>query len=135
MPGHVRDLDYYQWWRAGGWILVVVSVGVSVTPGLPTFTVPYSDKIFHALTYFVLMIWFAGIYRDRWYWLLALGLAMMGVAIEFIQTTVPYRFFDSYDLLANVIGIALGWALALLGLNRWCQIAEGKLNPAGRRSR
>ena len=134
MPGHVRELAYYQWWRAGGWVLIIVSIGVSMTPGLPVFSVPYSDKFFHALTYLVLMVWFAGIYRNRWYWILALGLAAMGIAIEFLQTTVPYRFFDNYDLLANVAGIAVGWALALLGLNRWCQFAEGLLSSsAGKR--
>lgn len=131
MRAFARDLVYFKRWRLGGWILVAMSLAVSLTPSLPTFTVQYSDKVFHALTYFILMFWFAGIYRDRIFWLLALAFALMGVAVEFIQTTVPYRFFDRYDLLANVVGILIAWFLASLGMKNWCEGLEARLTGNG----
>jgi VanZ family protein len=60
------------------------------------------------------MFWFAFLYRRTptraWY---ALGFVAMGVAIEFIQ---PYtgRDFEVADMLADALGVALGWGAALL---------------------
>jgi VanZ family protein len=62
------------------------------------------------------MLWFAFLYRRTptrlWY---ALGFIAMGVAIEFIQ---PYtgRDFEVADMLADALGVALGWGVALLGV-------------------
>ena len=38
----------------------------------------------------------------------------MGVALEFIQGWTGYRTYDPFDMLANTIGVALGWAAFLL---------------------
>ena len=35
-----------------------------------------------------------------------------GAAMELLQLLVPTRFCDWYDLLANLVGIVLGWAAA-----------------------
>ena len=62
------------------------------------------------------MFWFAFLYRRTptrlWY---ALGFIAMGVAIEFIQ---PYtgRDFEIADMLADALGVALGWCAALVGV-------------------
>ncbi|MFK7890689.1 MAG: hypothetical protein AB8B63_07720, partial [Granulosicoccus sp.] len=60
-----------------------------------------------------LMGWFAQIFRhDLTRLLLALGLAALGIGIEFIQGAVPYRELEVLDMVANVSGVVLAWALA-----------------------
>jgi VanZ family protein len=122
-----QPLRYFRFWLAMGWLLVILSVIVSLVPNLPTFTVPYSDKIFHAGTYFLLMTWFSGIFLPSRYWAIALSLVAMGLATEFLQTVFPYRFFDPWDLAANVAGVATAWLFALAGLNSWCRVVEYKI--------
>jgi len=126
-----RRLKYLRFWLAGGWLLVFVAIAMSVLPGLPTFTVQYSDKIFHAASYFILMAWFAGIYLPARYWLIALALALLGIGLEFGQTLFPYRFFDVWDIAANVTGVAIAWLLALGGMSNWCQSIEQRIAASG----
>ncbi|MCH6573521.1 MAG: VanZ family protein [Proteobacteria bacterium] len=118
-----------RFWLGGGWLLVLVAMVMSVLPGLPTFTVLYSDKIFHAITYFVLMIWFSGIYLPSRYW--SIALALLGVALEFFQTLFPDRFFDSWDIAANVTGVAIAWLVAVKGMGNWCQLIERRITGSG----
>ena len=124
-----QQLKYMRFWLGGGWLLVLVAMVMSVLPGLPTFTVLYSDKIFHASTYFVLMIWFSGIYLPSRYW--SIALALLGVALEFFQTLFPYRFFDSWDIAANMTGVAIAWLVAVKGMGNWCQLIERRITGSG----
>ena len=126
-----QQLRYMRFWLAGGWLLVFLAMVMSVLPGLPTFTVQYSDKIFHATTYFILMTWFSGIYLPSRFWLIALALALLGVALEFLQTLFPYRFFDSWDIAANISGVALAWLLAANGMGNWCRLIERRIDGPG----
>ena len=130
-----QQLRYMRFWLGGGWLLVFVAMVMSVLPGLPTFTVLYSDKIFHATTYFILMGWFSGIYLPSRFWLIALALALLGVALEFLQTLFPYRFFDSWDIAANIAGVAIAWLLAANGMGNWCQLMERRIDGPGNDTR
>lgn len=60
------------------------------------------------------MAWFAFLYRRTpTRALYAAGFVAMGIAIEFIQ---PYtgRNFEVADMLADALGVLIGWALALI---------------------
>ena len=127
-----QQLKYMRFWLGGGWLLVFVAMVMSVLPGLPTFTVLYSDKVFHASTYFILMSWFSGIYLPSRFWLIALALALLGVALEFFQTLFPYRFFDPWDIAANITGVAIAWLVAVKGMGNWCQLIERRIDGSGR---
>jgi VanZ family protein len=64
------------------------------------------------------MFWFAFLYRrapTRAAY--AAGFVAMGVAIEFIQPFTG-RDFEVADMLADALGVALGWGAARL-LSRW----------------
>jgi VanZ family protein len=37
----------------------------------------------------------------------------MGIAIEFVQGATGYRSFEVMDMVADAIGVLLGWAAAL----------------------
>ena len=73
---------------------------------------PYSDKIGHLASYAVLMFWFCQLYRTRIFY--AAGFILMGVALEFVQRQLGYRSYEVGDMIANALGVLLGWGVALL---------------------
>ena len=84
----------------------------------------HADKWLHASTFLVLSLWFAGQYRPRSYWRIALGLMVFGLFIEFCQRLVSYRMADWADVGANTIGIVVGLLIALAGAGGWCLRVE-----------
>ena len=61
------------------------------------------------------MFWFCVVYRQpRTRLAYAIGFIAMGVAIEYVQGWTGYRNFEVNDMVADAIGVVLGWALALL---------------------
>jgi hypothetical protein len=60
------------------------------------------------------MFWFGQLYvRSAVRLRYALGLVALGIALEFIQDQVG-RDFELADMAADALGVALGWAAALL---------------------
>ena len=84
----------------------------------------HADKWLHASTFLVLALWFAGQYRPRSYWYIAVGLMLFGMFIEFCQRLVGYRMADWADVGANTIGIVVGLLIALAGAGGWCLRVE-----------
>ena len=74
-----------------------------------------SDKVGHVLAYGLLMFVFCRIY-DQWRTraAYAAGFIAMGIALEFLQRLTGYRTFDVFDMVANAIGVFLGWGAARL---------------------
>lgn len=121
----------FPWvWLASGWLLVLGVCAGSLLPGdsVPDFDV--SDEIMHAASYFLLMVWFAGLYRRGRHVLIAVTLLALGVLLEIVQEGTGYRTFDYEDMLANGTGIAAGLLLSFWLLEGWCLRVE-KLWPAG----
>jgi VanZ family protein len=96
-----------------GWGWAATIVWLSLAPGLPEIDLEQGDKLGHLLSYGVLMFWFCQLYRARGTRLAyALGFVAMGVGLEFVQRTLGYRSYDPFDMFANALGVALGWAAA-----------------------
>ena len=121
----------YAWlWLGGGLVLVLgVSLG-SVLPQqavrmLDSLDVP--DKLLHATSYCILMLWFSGMYRRRYYWLLVLVLLALGFALELAQRMLGYRSFEMLDMAANLAGIGVGAVAAAIWLGGWCERVELQL--------
>ena len=98
-----------------GWGLVATIVWLSVMPEPPRLDFEQSDKLGHFIAYGSLMFWFALLYpttRAR----VAYGVAFiaLGIGLEFVQGALGYRTFDVFDMVANTLGVLLGWAAALL---------------------
>ena len=59
------------------------------------------------------MFWFCLLYARRasriGYALLWIG---MGVGLEFAQGQLGYRTYEPFDMVANTLGVLIGWALA-----------------------
>jgi VanZ family protein len=97
---------------AAGWGIVAAIVWLSLTPVPPRVDVAYVDKIGHLVLYGVLMAWFCQLYRTRIFY--AAGFILMGVALEVIQGQLGYRSYEVADMVANTLGVLLGWGVALL---------------------
>jgi VanZ family protein len=96
-------------WFLAGLALVAAVVWLSLVP-LPSPPVAHADKIEHLGTYGTLMLWFSqlgGPARRRA--VTAVALVALGVGIELLQDLTPYRMMDPLDMLANAVGVALGW--------------------------
>jgi VanZ family protein len=119
-------LRFPRLWLSLGWTAVALAVFVCLVPMSKLPQPPnVSDKTEHFLAYLLLSVWFAGIYVRGRYWAIALGLAVMGILIEFAQGAMHYgRQADAADVLANCSGIAAGLVLCWLGLGAWMQWLE-----------
>lgn len=118
----------YPWlWRLLGWALVAGIVIGSLGPDDPMQLMPFPDDVIHASSYALLMAWFAGMYaRQRHGWI-ALIVLTLGLILEIIQSRLSYRSFDPFDLLANALGVTIGFVLSFWFLAGWCQRLERRL--------
>jgi VanZ family protein len=107
-------------WLVLGWLWVAVVFYLSLMPDPPE---PLSfdgvDKLEHAAAYLGLMLWFCQVVverRTRIY--LTAAFVTMGVGIEILQGLSGYRYFEYADMLANSMGVLIGWRLAHTRLGR-----------------
>jgi hypothetical protein len=130
----VLPLRYPKFWLVLGWALVG---GVCLGSVLPAGALEVlddldlSDEALHAGSYFLLMVWFAGLYDRRYHPLIALTLLGLGFALELLQGRLGYRDFDLFDMLANGAGIAAGMALSVWLFEGWCQRVEERFLARG----
>jgi VanZ family protein len=100
---------------AAGWAWAGAIVWLSLTPAPPRVDFSHSDKLGHVLGYGLLMFWFCQLYLGRKTRAAYAALFIaMGIALEFVQGQFGYRTYDMVDMLANSVGVLLGWAAALL---------------------
>ncbi len=128
MSGPEPRLRLAPLWWAGAWILLLAVVVLSLRPpaGLPTLW--FKDKVLHFGAYFGMAIWFAGILQKRRYPAIAVGLMLLGAAVEIAQGTMGLgRSADWRDMLANAAGLATGLGLAYAGLGSWMLHIERRL--------
>jgi VanZ family protein len=97
---------------AAGWAWAAAIVWLSLTPSPPQADFSHSDKLGHFAAYGLLMFWFARLYKNRIAF--AAGFIAMGIALEFAQGALGYRTSEVFDMLANTIGVFMGWTAALI---------------------
>ncbi len=101
-----------RFWLLGGIGILLLLWVLSLIPQPPTFGVRNEDKFFHVIAYGGTMWWWGQYWpRLQQRIRLAIGFALMGVAVEFVQGWTGWRTFDTHDMVANGIGVLLGWAL------------------------
>jgi VanZ family protein len=111
-------------WTIPGLALVLAVAVAELIPGPMLPRLGVSDKLEHASAYFVLMFWFAGLYRRQALPLVALVLFGLGFLLDVLQLTTKTRSFELYDVLANGCGILAALVLAVLLTGGWCQRVE-----------
>ena len=111
-------LQYRRVWLASGWLLVVLVVCLSLMPHPPEpLSFKNADKLEHVFSYAMLALWFCQLYRSvKLRAAVVIALVGLGVALEFVQGWTGYRMFDVLDMLANSVGVMLGWLLVLTPL-------------------
>lgn len=109
------DTTLRRVWTLAGFLLILLTVGISLWPSPPAAMHSHMDKIAHILGYNGLMLWFTQVVPARRWSQLCLGLLSLGVGIEILQGQTTYRTFSYLDIAANSIGIATGWLLASRG--------------------
>ena len=98
-----------------GWLLAATIIWLSVTPEPVQIDIEQGDKLGHFAAYGSLMFWFCLLYRRRKVRIAyAVLWIAMGVGLEFVQGQLGYRTYDVGDMLANSIGVLIGWAAALM---------------------
>ncbi len=118
----------YPWlWVGLGWLLVAAVCAGSLIPGTTLRSVAVSDKLLHAGSYFVLMVWFAGLYRRSFHGLIALVLFALGATLDLLQGMTATRSFDPRDIAANASGVLTGLVLSAWLLEGWVQRLERRL--------
>ena len=97
-------------WVAGAWLVIAAIVWLSLTPHPVEANIPEGDKLNHLLGYGILMAWWSQLYLESSTRLrLAISFIALGVAMEIAQGFTPTRQPDVFDVLANLVGILLGW--------------------------
>lgn len=113
-PRMLRDLRWAWLWVAL-WALMIGAViaGSLLPPPEQLPLIRNGDKLLHGLAYALLMAWavqlFAGTRAQS---VCAVGLIGLGVALEVAQGHTATRSTDSWDVLANSVGVLLGLATA-----------------------
>jgi len=105
-------LRYYNLWLSIGWLLVLMVCYLSLISNPPGIDIEfkYIDKLGHFLSYFILMAWFAQLYKtSRSRILYVLLFITMGAALEVLQGMGGSRFFEYGDMLANTTGVFVAW--------------------------
>jgi VanZ family protein len=110
----VKDrLRFHTLWLSIGWALVLFVVYLSLSPHPISVPVEQGDKIGHLAAYAALMLWFSQLYPHMQRRLmLAAALVALGVALEFAQLLTDTRTFEIADMLADGVGVAIGWLAA-----------------------
>lgn len=100
---------------------------------LPSINFSFSDKITHGLAYAILSLsWCLALFfkaksknQKINQFLLIFALVVYGIFIEFLQQGLTtYRTFDYYDMLANSIGICIGFVIFLIFQQRVVNLLE-----------
>ena len=98
------ELRYRKLWLIIGYALIALVVYLSLTssPVEIDTDLPYQDKLFHALAYFLLTFWFMQIYHIKhhvfWWVIFFLSLGLM---LEYLQGFDPERYSEVGDMIAN----------------------------------
>ena len=98
------------------WVFAVSLVVVLVFSLMPPQAIPPPmgwDKMHHAVTFAVLAMLGCRAYPERKVQVL-LGLLAYGGLIELLQSLTSYRFAETMDVVADGVGILVGWTLTRL---------------------
>ena len=114
----MNDLDAFKLthrrtWIALGMAIIAAIWILSLIPDPPHIGVEGEDKAGHFVAYGVLMLWWSQIltgFRDRL--IIAAAFIAMGIVIEFVQGSTGWRTFEVADMVADAIGVGLGWCIA-----------------------
>lgn len=70
------------------------------------------DHLLHASVFIPCALFIYDLYKRKWLvWLTAVA---VGILTEIVQWLLPYRGFDINDMVANFLGVTLGWTIIII---------------------
>ena len=125
-------LRYSWFWLAAGFVLLALGLASALSPISSRIPLVLNDKLLHVGGFLFFMLWFGGIFKARALPYVVVALAAYGLLIELLQSFTPTRQAEFPDLIADVTGILLGWALTAAGASPWCAKLESWFVRPGR---
>ncbi len=125
--GALYPLRFPALWLGIGWLLVGAVVFISLAPLDADTDLGVSDHTGHVIAYLVLMTWFGGAYRRRRHLRVAGLLILLGLTMETLQGLMGFRAVEAKDIVANLLGVALGFAVLRWLAAGWCARLEARL--------
>jgi len=109
------ELRYRKLWLIIGYFLIILVIFLSLTssPVHIDTSLPYQDKLFHALAYFLLTFWFMQIYHIKHHvfqWVIFF--LCLGLLLEYLQGFDSERYSELADMVANAVGVIVAVGLA-----------------------
>jgi len=104
-------LRWFPLWATISWLVVATVIFLSLTPHPIKFDIEQGDKLGHALGYMTVMVCFTQLYTRRVHVWWGLGFIALGIALEYVQGWTGYRHFEYWDMVADAVGVAVGWLL------------------------
>jgi len=106
-----HSFNFYKLWLSVGVGLFATITYLSLTSRpLDIVSFAMSDKVGHVIAYFSLMTWFGQIYVTKTqHFILAIGFSVMGAGLEGLQYIGGHRMFEYNDMMANMLGVGIGW--------------------------
>ena len=123
------SLRYTRFWKSLAWGMLLVVATLTLTPRPLQIDLPLLswDKAQHSIAYAALMWTFLqaweGSHVLRW----AILLLLAGVVLEILQGLMGVRFMEYFDMLANSLGVLLGYAAWRTPLGRGFRRIEASL--------
>lgn len=111
-------LKYKPVWLVLGYLMIALVIQQTLTSAPMAVGFEMSDKLLHALGYFVLMGWFVQIYPGvsaRMVW--GLFFIAMGVVMEYLQGIGGIRHYEVNDMVANGLGVVIAWGMSYTGFS------------------
>ncbi|HEX7374288.1 MAG TPA: VanZ family protein, partial [Steroidobacteraceae bacterium] len=101
-------------WLATSALLLAVVIWGSLQTSVDLPVPGGFDKVEHLGTYAFLSVWFTGMFAQGRYWLVAVALLALGLAMEIAQYLMAAgRQGDPYDMAANTLGVVAGLLVAV----------------------
>lgn len=121
-------LKYFRLWLVVGVLLIIGVNFWSLTSSLWLPMPGHTDKLYHIVSYALLMFWWLQLFTSRLVRVvIAIVFIGMGVGLEFLQSFHPMRYLDFKDMLANSIGVMITFVLGFTRLDQLLYRAEQKL--------
>ncbi len=115
MPHALRGLIGSRLLQASWIVAIVIALFATLLPmaeQAPRFA--HADKLFHCACFLLLgALAVLSQRQPRAVRYAALAMVGLGIAIELVQWFLPWRSFEWLDIMADGVGVALGYALAI----------------------
>jgi VanZ family protein len=105
-------------------IFILLAIPGNMIPSEAAFSISNFDKYVHISIFFVFVLLWSFYFASRpeeskklrkWFFLVFIIACLYGTAMEYVQKYfIPFRDFDLYDILSDVIGSLAGYIAASL---------------------